>query len=154
MNLKASKTPSKAKNFVPKGYGHCKFCSCPAYREDPNDPGKCINVRPNQYPSLCGHAESSHNSSVQIEVPIKNESDAPKKAKPISCKSGVYAQYGFGDSLFWAGDRLHGTFAAELSTLCSNAGTNGFYYRIQILSGPDSVGSCSGRPVVKVTVQG
>lgn len=94
----------------------------------------------------CGESRSQY-----VDVPVKEFTAQLESLTAMpEAKSGTWVNYSFQDRVFWTGDRLYGSWSQELSFVCSNAGTDGFYYQLQIVSGPEYVGICSGRPVIKI----
>lgn len=91
-----------------------------------------------------------------LDIPSKEMTKDMDSIKPIhqnGSSKGLYTNYSFQDDVYWSGDRLYGAWSQEISYVCSGNGTSGFYYQLQIVSGPEYVGICSGRAVIKITTQ-
>ena len=100
----------------------------------------------------CGERLASGSSD--LDIPEKEMTKDMESIGPIH-QGGqrTWTNYSFQDQVYWSGDRLYGAWSQELSSVCSSAGTSGFYYQLQIISGPEYVGVCSGRRVIKIVTQ-
>ena len=90
-----------------------------------------------------------------LEIPTKELSADQAAIGPMKNSVGAleYTNYSFRDEVAWSGDRLYGSWATELGLVCSGQSTYGYYYQIQIVSGPESVGTCNAREVIKITTR-
>lgn len=137
------------------GAGNFKYiysCTCAGGASKPNIEVTTANDNEARMLAQMECDDTCGESRIQyIEVPIKELTAELEgvKAMPDS-KSGTWTNYSFQDRVFWSSDRLYGSWSQELSFVCSNAGTDGFYYQLQIVSGPEYVGMCSGRAVIKI----
>ena len=87
-----------------------------------------------------------------MEIPQKKPTEAElATAIPMATvKPLTYTNYSFRDDVYWDGDRLYGRWSQELSVVCSSVAVFGFYYAIQLVSGPEYFGICSSKPVIKI----
>lgn len=102
----------------------------------------------------CGENRVATESTLNIpskEMTTDMESIGPIHQNGLS--KGLYTNYSFQDQVYWSGDRLYGAWSQEISYVCSGSGSSGFYYQLQIVSGPEYVGVCSGKAVIKITTQ-
>jgi hypothetical protein len=91
-------------------------------------------------------------SAGYLDVSQKEPSEAElAKAVPMTTvKPMTYTNYSFREDVYWDGDRLYGRWSQELSVVCSSVAVFGFYYAIQLVSGPEYFGACSGKQVIKI----
>ena len=90
-----------------------------------------------------------------LEIPTRELSADQAEIGPMKNSFGSleYTNYSFQDEVFWSGDRLYGSWATELGLVCSGQSTYGYYYQILFVSGPESMGSCNSRAVVKIVTR-
>lgn len=92
-----------------------------------------------------------------LQIPTKEMNDEIMKIPNIQTEIYgeriAFTNYSFYDEIYWSGDRLYGRWAQTLAGVCSGNSVFGFFYRIQILSNPSIIDTCSGHYVAKIENQ-
>lgn len=99
----------------------------------------------------CGETKKAESVILELEIP---RLETPESNAQIIQNEAVAARsatnYSFYNKVYWVGDKLYGTWATTLSGVCAGQGLFAYVNQIQIISGPDAVGTCSGQYVVKI----
>lgn len=90
--------------------------------------------------------------SASVDLPRKDETPEIKAIKPLEhATAGTFTNYSLQRDVYWSGDKLYGRWSTQMSSACASMGEHGYINAVQIVSGPESVGQCSGQALIRVT---
>ncbi|MFP3802064.1 hypothetical protein, partial [Paraburkholderia sp. SIMBA_027] len=110
-----------------------------------------------EFETICNDIQKTEKLIETLQIPTREMTEEimqiPNIPTEINGERMNYTNYSFYDDIYWSDDKLYGKWSQTLAGVCSGNTISGFFYRIQIISNPDIIDSCSGHYVAKIENQ-